>query len=192
LLVSNVALLRDALAVRLAMISSVRVVAAGRAGAEALRLAAAQRPDVALVDLTATPDPWHFVAALRAAAPSLRVFVTGAPYLHMGAPAPPPDPMTFVLGLETTFPQLIGLMAQVLGLALGPGTPLGLAALTPRELEIVALIEQGLSNKQIAQRLSIELATVKNHVHRILAKLELSRRGEAAALLRRVLFTQPD
>ena len=46
------------------------------------------------------------------------------------------------------------------------------------------LIDEGLSNKQIAGRLSIELATVKNHVHSILEKLEVERRAEAAARVR--------
>jgi two-component system nitrate/nitrite response regulator NarL len=44
--------------------------------------------------------------------------------------------------------------------------------------------DEGLSNKQIAARLCIELATVKNHVHNILEKLHVSRRGEAVARLR--------
>ena len=57
--------------------------------------------------------------------------------------------------------------------------------LTRRQREIVALIDEGLSNKEIAGRLSIELATVKNHVHNILEKLQVSRRGEAAAVVRR-------
>jgi two-component system, NarL family, nitrate/nitrite response regulator NarL len=57
--------------------------------------------------------------------------------------------------------------------------------LTPREREILVLIEEGLSNKEIARRLSIEVRTVKNHVHSLLEKLNVHRRGEAAALLRR-------
>jgi DNA-binding NarL/FixJ family response regulator len=61
----------------------------------------------------------------------------------------------------------------------------GNAGLTPREREIAALIADGLSNKQIARRLSIELATVKNHVHNILRKLGVSRRDQIAARLRR-------
>jgi DNA-binding NarL/FixJ family response regulator len=56
--------------------------------------------------------------------------------------------------------------------------------LTARELEILGLIDQGLSNKEIAQRLSIEVRTVKNHVHSILDKLQVRRRGEAAARMR--------
>lgn len=58
------------------------------------------------------------------------------------------------------------------------------ARLTPRERQIVALIDQGLSNKQIARELQIELATVKNHVHSILEKLCVERRGAAAAAFR--------
>jgi DNA-binding NarL/FixJ family response regulator len=56
--------------------------------------------------------------------------------------------------------------------------------LTARELEILDLIDQGLSNKEIARRLTIELSTVKNHVHNILEKLNVSRRSEAAARAR--------
>ena len=57
--------------------------------------------------------------------------------------------------------------------------------LTRRETEVVDLIEDGLSNRQIAQRLCIALPTVKNHVHRILAKLDVPGRDQAAALMRR-------
>lgn len=53
--------------------------------------------------------------------------------------------------------------------------------LTPRERQIVEFIDQGLSNKEIACRLNIELSTVKNHVHHILEKSSTNRRGAAAA-----------
>lgn len=56
--------------------------------------------------------------------------------------------------------------------------------LTRRELEILELIGQDLSNKEIAARLFIEVATVKNHVHKILEKLGVSRRSEAASRVR--------
>lgn len=57
-------------------------------------------------------------------------------------------------------------------------------ALTAREREIAPLLERGLSNKEIAARLHIEVATVKNHVHNLLEKLQVASRGEAAARLR--------
>ena len=58
--------------------------------------------------------------------------------------------------------------------------------LSPRETEILALVEQGRSNKEIARQLAISVATVKNHMHNILQKLQVSRRGQAAARLRDV------
>jgi DNA-binding NarL/FixJ family response regulator len=63
----------------------------------------------------------------------------------------------------------------------------GLDLLTVREREILVLIDEGLSNKEIARRLSIEIRTVKNHVHNLLEKLQVHRRGEAAARMRSVL-----
>lgn len=66
----------------------------------------------------------------------------------------------------------------------GSGGPAGGSRLTTREREILGLIDEGLSNKEIARKLNIEIRTVKNHVHNLLEKLEVSRRGEAAALVR--------
>lgn len=61
----------------------------------------------------------------------------------------------------------------------------GQRSLTAREVEVVELLQEGFSNKDIARALEISPATVKNHVHSILEKLELRRRGEIAAKLRR-------
>jgi two-component system nitrate/nitrite response regulator NarL len=58
-----------------------------------------------------------------------------------------------------------------------PGPPL-----TVREQEILTLVQEGLSNKQIAQELRIQLSTAKNHVHSILGKLGVQRRAEVVAL----------
>ena len=62
--------------------------------------------------------------------------------------------------------------------------------LTSRELQIADLVDRGLSNKGIARRLGIQATTVKNHVHNILAKLKVHRRGEAAAHVRSALRRQ--
>lgn len=58
--------------------------------------------------------------------------------------------------------------------------------LTPRERQVAQLVGEGLSNKEIARRLCIEVPTVKNHVHNILRKLDVPGRGQAAAQLRSV------
>lgn len=55
--------------------------------------------------------------------------------------------------------------------------------LTPRELEVLELIDRGLTNREIAARLYIEVGTVKNHVHNLLSKLDVSSREDAAAHL---------
>ncbi|MEJ2600381.1 MAG: response regulator transcription factor [Anaerolineales bacterium] len=57
------------------------------------------------------------------------------------------------------------------------------AGLTPRELEVLELIAQDMTNPEIAERLVIEVGTVKNHVHNILDKLNVNSRGDAAAYL---------
>jgi len=57
-----------------------------------------------------------------------------------------------------------------------------LAGLTPREREIVALIAEGLSNREIGTRLFLAEKTVKNYVSGVLAKLGMQRRTQAAVL----------
>jgi DNA-binding NarL/FixJ family response regulator len=63
-----------------------------------------------------------------------------------------------------------------------PGTPPALSALTPRELDVVALIAKGRSNAEIAAGLFLGEATVKTHVTRILAKLALRDRVQVVVL----------
>jgi DNA-binding NarL/FixJ family response regulator len=62
--------------------------------------------------------------------------------------------------------------------------------LSRRELQIAQLIDCGLTNKQIGRELGIEAATVKNHVHNMCEKLEVHRRGEAAARVRAISRAQ--
>lgn len=55
------------------------------------------------------------------------------------------------------------------------------AGLTPREVEVLRLLAEGLRNAQIAQRLVVSEKTVDHHVSAILRKLDVGTRGEAAA-----------
>jgi len=82
-------------------------------------------------------------------------------------------------------PWLAGVLLRRVG-ALGESVPSteSAAALTAREFEVADLIGSGLSNKEIASELYIEVTTVKNHVHRILDKLGVTRRADVAAKIR--------
>lgn len=64
-----------------------------------------------------------------------------------------------------------------------PRPPAWLADLSKREREVVGLLAEGLRNKDIAARLFISVATVKDHVHRILDKSGLDGRAAVAAAL---------
>lgn len=79
---------------------------------------------------------------------------------------------------------LINRLANLAELHRGLGfntNPDKLKSLTPREQEVLLLISEGLSNQEISERLTIELGTVKNHVHNVLQKLEVNNRWEATA-----------
>jgi two-component system nitrate/nitrite response regulator NarL len=75
------------------------------------------------------------------------------------------------------------LLRRIASLAGQPALENG-PTLTRREREIVRLIGSGLSNKEIASSLRIELPTVKNHVHNILEKLHVGSRRDAVAAAR--------
>jgi len=93
-----------------------------------------------------------------------------------------------VRGEAVCSPRVAGaLLRRIAALATDGRSDRVPARLTKREREIMGLIDEGLSNKEIAKRLRIEVATVKNHVHNILEKLQVHRRGEAAARVRAAL-----
>lgn len=64
--------------------------------------------------------------------------------------------------------------------------------LTPREKDVLDLLEKGMSNQEIADDLCIEVGTVKNHVHSILKKLGVNSRHEAAAIYDRTKTSADD
>ncbi|OKH69949.1 hypothetical protein EB72_26855 [Mycobacterium sp. SWH-M1] len=63
------------------------------------------------------------------------------------------------------------------------------SVLTAREMQILHMLESGLANRDIADRLCIAVHTVKNHVHSVLTKLGVSSREQAAALARNMIAT---
>lgn len=158
--------------------------------------------DVVLLDM-ALPDSLAIVRALMAAVPRLRVVALGVRDREREiidcAEAGVAGYVTRDDGLGELLASIRGvvcdevrcsartaaaLLRRVTELAAyrrTGGPPLGL---TPRELEVVELMGLGLSNKQIAARLQIELPTVKSHVHNILEKFGVQRRGEAVVRAR--------
>jgi len=86
---------------------------------------------------------------------------------------------------------VVARITSLLWLGAEPPPPLA-EPLTARELEILALVASGLGNKEVGKRLRITVQTVKNHVHRILEKLQCHRRREAVRLAYDLgLLTEP-
>ena len=92
------------------------------------------------------------------------------------------DPASLLLALRAAAMGSIYLDPQIAHIVLGQlSVPSeGQAQLSPRELEVLRLIAEGLSNKEIAQGLGISLSTVKTHIEELLAKLSASDRTQAA------------
>jgi DNA-binding NarL/FixJ family response regulator len=91
-------------------------------------------------------------------------------------------------GVKVLPPSLTqSLFTQIIESALASGKELPASAVqfTRREREIVNLIAEGLSNKEIAESLHLATYTVKSHVHNILEKLALSTRLQVAAFIRK-------
>lgn len=88
-------------------------------------------------------------------------------------------------------PRIAALLFKKVGvLSTTPKIQIGRESLTNRENQILNLVCEGQSNKEIGRALRISNATVKNHVHNILEKLDVRRRGEAAARLRALRWTE--
>ena len=95
---------------------------------------------------------------------------------------------TVATGAKVLPPVLTkSLFTQIVELALknDGGIPADAIQFTPRERQVVDLIAEGQSNKEIAESLHIATYTVKSHVHNILEKLALSTRLQIAAFARK-------
>ena len=80
--------------------------------------------------------------------------------------------------------ELLRRIAVTESLVMGRNPPTPAVPLTRRERETAVLIATGLSNKEIARRLNISLATAKLHVHNLLYKLNVQRRGQVVVRMR--------
>jgi DNA-binding NarL/FixJ family response regulator len=203
LVVSSVRLFQEAFVALLERQRGITVVGAASA-TQAMRVVEQLRPDVVLFDATrhsnlgyardlADPLSGPKVVAFGIAEPDAEVVTLAAAgitgYVRDDAAA---DDVADVLkgvmrGELLCSPRAAATLChQVALLSRAARTDGSAASLSKREMQIASLIDRGLSNKEIARRLGIQAATVKNHVHNILEKLQVHRRGEAAACLRTV------
>jgi DNA-binding NarL/FixJ family response regulator len=159
-------------------------------------------PDVVLVNL-ASVESHALMTALRMHAPSSRIVAIGMGDSEQEIVACAEAGISGYLLRSEPFSHLIRLVRHVVAgeavcsprvtaalmrrlAVLAEERKQRVPVLTEREDQILGLLDIGLSNQQIADRLCIELRTVKNHVHHILGKLGVSRRGEAVAVIRSI------
>ena len=202
LIVADIRLYREGLAQVVERQAQFRLAGTAADADSALASIQAHPPDVVLVDM-AMPDGTMLVRATRELAPNVKVVALSvaetegdvcacaeagvAGYVPRQASLP-----DFVAALESATrgealfsPRMAAsLLRRVATLAATQPEGLAHIHLTRREREIIQLLDEGLANKDIARRLGIEVATVKNHVHNILDKLQVGRRADAAARVR--------
>ena len=194
-------LLREGLVSMLGEQAGIAVIGAAPSGDEAVEQIKALCPDVALVDIGMPGrDGIEVTQVLRQDAPEVKVIILGMIDLTHEIMACIEAGAAGYALKETSFDHLVqtirsahrgeslcsprmaaSLFSRIAELA-GEhvlGVEPGSVKLTARELEIINAIAEGLSNKEIAQQLSIQTQTVKNHVHNILDKLQLHSRLEA-------------
>jgi two-component system, NarL family, nitrate/nitrite response regulator NarL len=197
---ADVALHRLGLARLLADDAGIEVAGVAAPGPDALASIGELVPEIVLLDV---PEPARLRAAraIRAALPGPRVVAVGVPETEDEIVLCAEAGICGYVTPEASVEQLAAtiasvargelpcsariaatLMRRVGSLASAPTLAPPLCMLTRREREVVELVAQGLSNKEIARSLAIEVTTVKTHVHHLLEKLQLRRRGELAAL----------
>ena len=143
---------------------------------ELMTLLRAEMPDARIVAMDILPEQVDVVAFVQAGGSGL--ILKSAPLKGYV------DTITAVARGEKVLPAVLtaSLFTQIVETALksGRGIPSGATQLTRREREIIDLISEGLTNKEIAARLHIATHTVKSHVHNILEKLTLRSRIQIA------------
>jgi DNA-binding NarL/FixJ family response regulator len=196
LIVDDHSVVREGLRAFLRLQDGIDVVGEAGGADEAITVAGASSPDVILLDLVMPGgDGIGAIRRLLEVAPGVRVLVLtsfaddsqifaaiaagAAGYLLKNV-----DPQALADGIRDVYagrPALDPSVASRLMRRSG-ASPAGHGDLTTREREVLRLVVEGLANKQIAQRLGIGEKTIKTHVSRVLAKLGVEDRTQAAVL----------
>ena len=201
LIVARIRLYREGLSHFLDRQDGLRVIGALSDAHEARANLTQLAPDVVVLDM-ATPENYAMARELRDMAPTIPVVAIGIAdsedevlaCAELGAAgyvtrdgsidALVAAVQSAARGELVCSPRMAGTLVRRLATLAAEYDPhLMRARLTRRESEIAGLIQQDLSNKEIAVRLRIEVATVKNHVHNLMEKLNIRRRSEAARVL---------
>lgn len=202
--VVDVRMYREGLSAGLNGRSGLVVVGSAATRTEALERVQALTPDVVIVDV-ATRDSLELIGDLRRSVPSTRILAFAVeediPGIMECAEAGAAGYVTAEVSLDELVLAVRGIANEEL--ACSPrvastlfrrladrraNEPVGrfrMKPLTTREGQVLALIREGRSNKQIADALAIAEPTVKNHVHNLLEKLAVANRTQAVATLRR-------
>jgi len=196
MLVDDHAVVRSGLSAFLMVFDDLEFVGEASSGEEALRLCKTVRPDVVLMDLVMPGmDGATATQAIRQECPEIQVIaltsfkeqelVQGAlragaiGYLLKNVSAD--ELVSAIRAAHAGKPTLAPEAAHVLIQANQNPLPVG-SDLTDREQEVLALMIEGLSNPEIAERLVVSRSTVKFHVSSILSKLNVSTRTQAVTL----------
>src|SRR6266511_1849907 len=160
-IVSDMRLLRDGLVLSLSRQPSLAVANSADLTISPTHIASA-RPDVVLLDV-GTPGGVEALLVLRQALPDLKIVAIAVSDIEQEVVACAEAGVSGFVSRNGSIQDLVT------------------AVHCAMRNEIVSLMTQGLSNKEIARQLRIQNATVKNHIHSILAKLHVRRRGQVAA-----------
>ncbi len=199
-------LLREGLVSMLAEQKDIIVIGAAASGGTAIKQIKELRPEVALIDIGMPgKDGIEVTQELHRDLPEVKVVILGMVDLTDEIMACIEAGASGYVLKETSFDHLVetirsvhrgesfcspqmtaSLFTRIAELAgeRMPGKAQSSVKLTGRELQIINLIAEGLSNKEISKRLSIETQTVKNHIHNILDKLQLHNRLDAVEYAR--------